>query len=316
MADETITAASYLLVDRDSFEIIAGKDYHKRRAPASTTKVMTSIIALESLSGEEMVVPDRGVSKIPASKLGLIPGKRYRALDLIKGSMIESANDAAYAIGTYIAGSENAFARMMTQKAHAIGANDTQFKNASGLYEDGHYTTCYDLALIFSYALNNERFREIANTKYFLFDSLDRKTKYKNHNRLLFCFEASLGGKTGFTRLSRHCYVGAFEKDERVYILSMLGSNDLWGDAIKILTKIYNKLPSNHEIKMARANSVTLTSYKKIKKRSAVKRSTVKKKVTLTSYKKTEKRHTVQKKGIKGKNKRYSKKVKTATRVR
>jgi D-alanyl-D-alanine carboxypeptidase (penicillin-binding protein 5/6) len=82
MADETITAASYLLVDRDSFEIIAGKDYHKRLAPASTTKVMTSIIALESLSGEEMVVPDRGVSRIPAPNLALYC-KRYRALDLI-----------------------------------------------------------------------------------------------------------------------------------------------------------------------------------------------------------------------------------------
>lgn len=298
MAEEAITAASYLLVDRDSFEIIAGKDYHKRLAPASTTKVMTSIIALESLSGEEMIVPDIGVRKIPASKLGLIPGKRYRAIDLIKGSMIESANDAAYALGTYIAGSERAFARMMTQKAHMIGANDTQFKNASGLYEDGHYTTCYDLALIFSYALNNERFREIVSTKYFLFDSMGRKTQYKNHNRLLFCFEPSLGGKTGFTRLSRHCYVGAFEKDERVYILSMLGSNDLWGDVVKILTRIYNKLPSEHEIKMARANSITLTSYKK-----------------------TEKRYITKKKGIKGKDtkkkgKRYSKKAKTVSRVR
>lgn len=254
-AAEGITAPSYLLVERDTFKVICGKDYSRRMAPASTTKVMTAIVALERLNGGETIVPDQKVVPIPASKLHLVPGREYQALDLIKGAMIESANDAAYAIGAYVGGTEENFARMMTEKARAIGAYDTNFKNASGLSADGQYTTCWDLALIFSHGLDDERFREIIGTRYFFFHNSSRPVRYKNHNRLLFCFDPSIGGKTGFTRAARHCYVGAFQRDGNVYILSLLGSRDLWGDAVKILGELYADLPSKEEIRLARSNS-------------------------------------------------------------
>jgi len=133
MANNGITAASYLLVEQDSFQVISGRNYHAPMAPASTTKVMTAIVAIENIKEDEAVVPDRNVRDIPASKLCLIPGKEYRAIDLIKGALIESANDAAYALGTHIGETESGFARMMTQKAREIGAFDTQFRNASGM---------------------------------------------------------------------------------------------------------------------------------------------------------------------------------------
>ncbi len=284
-ANNDITAASYLLVEKDSFQIIAGKNYHTRMAPASTTKVMTAILAIESVPEDEGVVPDRNVRKIPASKLSLVPGREYRAIDLIKGAMVESANDAAYALAVHVGGTESAFAQMMTEKAREIGAGDTQFRNASGLFVEDQFTTCYDLALIFRYALSNETFKEIAATKYFLFnDGRKKDVRYKNHNRLLFCFEPTIAGKTGFTRLSRHTYVGAFEKEGKVYILSLLGSNDLWGDAVLILKNLYSRVPSDREIRLAKANQIILTSYKEKK---------VKKQITKRKLKKHKKYRTV-----------------------
>ncbi|HQM27560.1 MAG TPA: hypothetical protein PKW97_13750 [Syntrophorhabdus sp.] len=286
-AHEGITACSYLLVEKDTFQVISGRNYDHKHPPASTTKVLTTIVALENLQGNETIVPNAQVVKIPASKLNLIPGRQYKAFDLIKGTMIESANDAAYTIGTHIGGSEESFAKIMNDKARSIGAFDSNFKNASGLFVEGQYTTCWDLAIMFRYALESDSFRDIIATRYFLFNDSKKSIRYKNHNRLLFCFEPTIGGKTGFTRASKHCYVGAFEKEGRVYILSMLGSRDLWGDAIKILQSLYSDLPSDREIRLAKSNSLTLTSYKqKTPHKEAVKKTTVKKK---TAKYKTEK---------------------------
>ncbi|MCX8110894.1 MAG: serine hydrolase [Syntrophorhabdaceae bacterium] len=288
-----ITALSYILVDKDSFEIIAGRDYHRPLPPASTTKVMTTIVALETLKGNENIVPDRGVLKIPRTKLNLVPGKRYRADDLIKGAMIESANDAAYALATSIGGTEANFALMMNKKAREIGAKNTNFKNASGLYVPDQYTTTYDLALIFRYALSNERFREIIKTRYFLFRDGKKSIRYQNHNRFLFCFEPAIGGKTGYTRVSRHSYVGAFEKNGKTYILALLGSEDKWADAVEVLKVLYERLPSDREMRLAKASSIVLSSYreKNIKKIKKTSQTTHKKKIkTKKTIKKPAKR--------------------------
>jgi serine-type D-Ala-D-Ala carboxypeptidase (penicillin-binding protein 5/6) len=262
-----ITADSFLLVEKESFTIIAGKNYQCALPPASTTKVMTTILALENLGEEENIVPPKQVLSIPASKLSLQPGRSYKAIDLIKGAMVESANDAAYSLAVTIAGSEERFAEMMNQKALELGARDTHFENASGLYLPDHRTSAYDLALILRYALDNRRFEEIIRTKYFVFNRGDANVKYVNHNRLLFCFEPSIGGKTGFTRASRHCYLGAFENDGRTYILAMLGSRNLWGDVCDILEYIYAEVPSKREIALAKANAKTLVFYHDPKKK-------------------------------------------------
>jgi serine-type D-Ala-D-Ala carboxypeptidase (penicillin-binding protein 5/6) len=278
-AKDGITAPSYILVEKDTFEIVAGRNYNEKLPPASTTKVMTTVLALEYLNGPEIIVPDKHVNQIPRSKLHLIPGKQYVAMDLIRGVMVESANDAAYAVGTHIAGNEDRFADLMTQKARAIGAYNTQFRNASGLYATGHYSTCYDLALILRHALSDERFMEIASSRYFHFQNPYHNTRYKNHNRFLFCFEPAIAGKTGFTKASRHCYVGAFEKDGKVYILSLLGSRDLWGDAVRILSSLYERLPSDQELRLAKAGAVTVAYAKeKSDKPDAVKKKSKKSK--------------------------------------
>lgn len=164
-----ITAESYLLIENDTFSIIAGKDYHRPLAPASTTKILTTIIALEKLKEQDIVVPTNRVVSIPASKLSLLPGKPYQAIDLIKGAMIESANDAAYSLAVAVAGSEERFAELMNEKAREIGARDSHFENASGLHVPNHVSSAYDLSLILRYALQNQRFQDVIGTKYFFF---------------------------------------------------------------------------------------------------------------------------------------------------
>lgn len=275
-----ITAASYILVEKDTFRIITGKDYHRRLPPASTTKVITTLIALERLGGEEIIVPNEKVKAIPRSKMNLVPGRKYRSFDLMTGTMVESANDAAYALATYIAGSESTFARIMTERARDLGAIDTNFENASGLPSDNQYSSPYDLALIFRQALANERFVDLVQTRYFTFEDSTRKIRYRNHNRLLFCFEPAIGGKTGYTRAARHCYVGAFEKNGKVYILAMLGSRSLWKDSVQILRTLYDEVPSEEQLRMARGSTASYSSVSKTpsqKKRptkKAVKRHT------------------------------------------
>jgi D-alanyl-D-alanine carboxypeptidase (penicillin-binding protein 5/6) len=271
---EGVTAPSYLLVEMDNLQIIAGKDYHKRLPPASTTKVMTTLLAIEKLEGNETIVPGKEVRAISASKMNLIPGKGYKSIDLMKGAMVESANDAAYALAVYIGGTENGFAATMNEKARALGAINTNFVNASGLPVDDQYTTCYDLAIIFKQALLSPRFRELIGIQYFLYQDAYKRVQYKNHNRLLFCFEPSIGGKTGYTRKARHCYVGAFEKDGKVYILTLLGSRNLWGDTVQILKTLYDRVPTDEELRLARYCSPSLTSQrvKKIVKPAAKKK--------------------------------------------
>ncbi len=294
-----ITADSYLLVEKDSFTVITGKDYHRPLPPASTTKVLTTILALERLDEEQTVVPTKEVLSLPASKLSLLPGRPYKAGDLIKGAMVESANDAAYSLSVAIAGSEERFAEMMNGKAREIGASDSTFENASGLYLPGHRTSAYDLALIFRYALGNKRFQEIIGMKYFFFRRGDAgDVRYMNHNRLLFCFAPSIGGKTGFTHASKHCYVGAFEKEGKTYILSILGSRDLWTDAVNILQHIYTELPTQREISLVKASNVSVSAH------------TVRaNKITFSSYTVKKEKRSVAKKRLKrarrGKHLRY-----------
>ncbi len=278
-AGEGITANSYILVEKESFDIIAGRNYHMKLAPASTTKVMTTLLAIEKVDTGETIVADKGVARLPASKMHLVPGREYSAIDLMNGAMIESANDAAYALAKHIGGSEENFARMMNYRANEFGAFNTHFKNASGLYVNGQYTTCYDLALIFKHALTNDTFRELIAKKYFFFQDSRKSVRYKNHNRFLFCFDPAIGGKTGFTRKSKHCYVGAFEKDGRSYILALLNSRDLWGDAVLILGNLYDRLPSDKELRSARAPSASLSSYKPKKAKKFAAKKKYKKKV-------------------------------------
>lgn len=267
-ASEEIGASSYLLLDGKTMEVLDGRDYERPFPPASTIKILTALLALERLRDDEKIVVPKEVLLLPHSKACLIPGKAYSAIELIKATLIHSANDAAFTLAKAIAGSEEAFARLMNDKAALLGAKNTVIKNSTGLYVEGQHTTCYDLALILKGCLANERFRDLLSTKSFSLRHGKKMVSYENHNRFLFCFPPALGGKTGYTRASKYTYVGAFEKDGRIYILSILQSENLWTDATKILSSVFEEVPSEGELRLAKAK-VTVKHLKAEKKTKA-----------------------------------------------
>jgi D-alanyl-D-alanine carboxypeptidase (penicillin-binding protein 5/6) len=163
-------------------------------------------------------------------------GDLLRADDLLLAVLLKSANDASAALAEKISGSETAFAGVMTRRAHELGARNTQFQNASGLPADGHYSTAHDLAILLRYAMQRPDFAELMQMRTAMISSLNGRTwNIRSHNRLLWTFSGALGGKTGWTRASKHCYVGMAERGERALIVSLLGSTRMWDDVDTLL---------------------------------------------------------------------------------
>jgi D-alanyl-D-alanine carboxypeptidase (penicillin-binding protein 5/6) len=234
----SFSEATYLPISAKSAVIISLKDgqpiYDRssdlRLPMASTTKVMTALLAAEYLQGDEPVLISENVTAVQPVKLGLKEGARYRADDLLYGLLLYSANDAGVALAEKVAGSEERFVGMMNQKARALGALNTHFNNATGLPGEGQYTTASDLALILQTALQNEKVMRIMQTKYAYIHHNGRRLFIKNKNRLLWECPWAVGGKTGFTRMAGHCYAGEFKNEDNGFVVVLLGSKRLWAD--------------------------------------------------------------------------------------
>ena len=239
----TVNALGAVLMDADTGRILWGKNEHKPLAMASTTKIMTAILALESNRMNEAVAVSAKAAAAPRMKMFLSPGEKIRLGDLILALMLESSNDAAVAIAEHLSGSVDAFCKEMTAKAHAIGAVNTIFETPNGLDAGAHQSTPYDLALIARYALNVPGFVELTNTRTANFSSDKRSYTMSNKNRLLNEFPGANGVKTGFTNKAGHCFVGAAKRDGMQLISVVLasgwgpqGRNQKWADTKEILS--------------------------------------------------------------------------------
>jgi serine-type D-Ala-D-Ala carboxypeptidase (penicillin-binding protein 5/6) len=229
--DPNSSAAAALILDAATGEVLYEKNAHIPLPMASTTKVMTGLLGVERLRPHEVIRISAYAASMSPSKLYLRPGELIRADDLLQAILLKSANDASAALAEKISGSEAAFAELMTRRARELGAHNTRFENASGLPADDHYSTVYDLAVILRYAMQRHDFAEIMQMKTASIESLTgRSWTVRNHNRLLWTFPGALGGKTGWTRASRHCYVGMVEHGGRTLIVSVLASSRLWND--------------------------------------------------------------------------------------
>ena len=220
------------------------KDADLRLPPASTTKIVTAILTLESGRGlKDLLTVSKAATRVPASKLYLRPGQTLTIEDLLYGILLSSANDASVVLAEGIGGSVENFAELMTKKAHEIGAVNSHFTNPHGLTATDHYSTARDLALLFRYAMKNPTFREIVQTKISSVSSntvvrkktVARRISVRNHNRLLWNFDGALGGKTGYTLAAQKCFVGAVQRNGATIIVAILGSRDQWGDTRKLL---------------------------------------------------------------------------------
>jgi D-alanyl-D-alanine carboxypeptidase (penicillin-binding protein 5/6) len=242
--EEELTARAAILMDAASGKILYQREPDLRLPPASTTKVTTAIVTLESghkLS--ELLTVSKAATRVPASKLYLRPGQKLTIEDLLYGVMLSSANDASNVLAEGIGGSVDAFAELMTKKAHVLGATNTHFANPHGLTAPDHYSTVRDLVTIFQYAMKNPTFRTIVQTKISAVNSstvvrkkiVPRRISVRNHNRLLWNFEGALGGKTGYTHAAQKCFVGAVQRNGATLLIAILGSRNLWGDTRQLL---------------------------------------------------------------------------------
>ena len=204
---------------------------------ASTTKIMTALVAIENSDPSDEVTVSPAAVGVEGSSIYLTAGEHQTMEALLYAMLLESANDAAAAIAIHVGGDIEGFADLMNEKARALGLRDTQFKNPHGLAEDGHYTTALELAKITAAAMENELFREIVSTEKKTITVKDGEgvRVLRNHNRLLRAYPDCAGVKTGFTKKSGRCLVSAAEREGLRLIAVTLDAPDDWRDHTAML---------------------------------------------------------------------------------
>ncbi len=231
--DETdlkLYARSAILVDAGTGRILYEENGFEVMPMASTTKIMTCILALESGKTEEWVTVSRNAQGQPKVRLGFKEGEEYQLEDLLYSLMLESHNDTAVAIAEFVGGSVEGFADMMNAKAMELGCENTYFITPNGLdaTKDGkqHSSTAYDMALITAYALENEEFRKIISTPSHSFMEKSKTKQYTVYNKDAFLnmYEGAIGVKTGFTNGAGYCFVGAVERGDAQFVSVVLAS--------------------------------------------------------------------------------------------
>ena len=252
--DLNLTGESAILVDMDTGQVLYEKNPHLRLHPASTTKIMTGILAIEHGNFNDLVtVDDETPYQIKGSHIALEPGEQLLFKDLLYALLIESANDSALAIAKHIAGSAEEFGKMMNEKARELGAKDTNFVNPHGLTDENHLTTAYDLSLMARYAMENETFRNIVSNYSYTIPATNKKdeSRYlKSANKLLYSsesinvdgkivpikYEGVTGVKTGYTTEAGNCLVASAEKGNRRLLAVVMKSygNEVFADIHKL----------------------------------------------------------------------------------
>ncbi|NLM52585.1 MAG: D-alanyl-D-alanine carboxypeptidase [Firmicutes bacterium] len=238
----TVTARAAIVLDQKTGRILFSKNAYERLPMASTTKIMTAILAIESGKLQDTVTVSEYAALVEGSSIDLEAGETKTLEELLYGLILRSGNDAAVAIAEYLGGSVENFSQLMTQRARRLGAVNTKFMNPHGLDHEEHYTTAYDLALIASHAMSLPKFREIAAT-------LETKISWtgrpydrvlRNQNKLLTMYDGAEGIKTGWTTPAGRCFVGAASRDGWRLISVVLNAPQMWEDTVKLLDFGFN----------------------------------------------------------------------------
>ncbi len=226
------SAKSALVWNVTENKVYFEKNSQMRVYPASTTKVMTALLALEKLSLDDYVVVSRRATRVPQTSLGFREGEQYKVSDLIYACLLKSANDAAGVLAEAVAGSQEKFVEMMNQRAKEAGATNTRFSNAHGLPGGTQYTTAKDMAFIFKEALKKPFFKQAISYRYrIIYSKTGRRHFLKTHNKALFLnWKKDIYGKTGYTIKAQSCFVGYIKKGNDVYIVDVFGCRKRWDD--------------------------------------------------------------------------------------
>lgn len=260
-ADElNLSGEAAILIDADTGQILYEKNPHMKLHPASTTKIMTGILAIELGKLDDIVTVDDEVVRLTdGSHIALEPDERLKFEDLLYALMIESANDSALAIAKHISGSIDEFVNLMNEKAKELGALNTNFINPNGLSHENHLTTAYDLSLIAQYAMKNQLFREIVSNYTYTIPTTNKKDEeryLKSNNRLLYStirinvdgnsvpikYEGANGIKTGYTQAAQNCLVASANRGNQNLIAVVLKANgrEVFADVHKLFNYGFN----------------------------------------------------------------------------
>ncbi|MDH7478670.1 MAG: D-alanyl-D-alanine carboxypeptidase family protein [Syntrophomonadaceae bacterium] len=233
-----INAAGAVLMDAGSGQVLFTLNPDQTMPMASTTKIMTALLVLEQCRLDEMVTTSDTAAMMEGTRVYLEPGETKTVEELLFASLLNSANDAAWALAEYVGkGSVENFVALMNRRAQELGAINTQFVNPTGLHDPKHYSTPRDLGLITRQALKNPEFRRIVSTRTRPWMGNLYQNKLYNINRLLFSYQGATGVKTGYTRQARNCLVASAKRGDRELIAVILGSSgyDIWEDAARML---------------------------------------------------------------------------------
>jgi D-alanyl-D-alanine carboxypeptidase (penicillin-binding protein 5/6) len=236
---DDIDARAAVVLDGQSGKILFAKNPNARLQPASTTKLVTAMVTLDRMSPDTVVTISRHAATTPSVSPRLRVGEKLTIRDLLNLALIRSVNQAAVALSEAVSGSEDRFVGLMNDKAKAVGADNTEFINASGLPGEGQHITAFDLALIMNEALRYPLIKEIINTRMSkVFTEDGRGLTVRNTNHLLWNEEDIVGGKTGFTRSAGHCLAFASQKGDSLMIATLLGETNrskIWTNSTTLL---------------------------------------------------------------------------------
>lgn len=232
-----ISARTAAVVDVNTGQVLYDKHMHIKSFPASLTKVLTTIIALEEGNLDDIVTVSKKAAYQEGSSIYLEVGEKIKLEDLLYGVMLASGNDASVAVAEHIAGTVDKFAKLMNIKAKKMGAKNSHFVNPSGLPDPNHFSTAYDQAMIMRYAIKNNVFRQITQTKHKTISWANNNwgRGLRNHNKLLWSYDDITGGKTGYTKAAGRCLVASSKRDSREVVAVVLDDPNDWLDIRNLL---------------------------------------------------------------------------------
>ncbi len=250
-----VLAEAAVLMDTSTGQVVFSKNMDKKMYPASITKIMTVILALENLDMDAtLTVKEEDVDTVPkdTAHIALDYGEEIKVSDLVYSAMLASANDAANVLARGVSGSVGEFAKLMNQKAAELGAVNTHFANANGLHDKNHYTTAYDMALISKYAISNETFKKILTTDMYEVAPTNKQEEarlYANPHKMIkntpYIYEGAIGGKNGWTTEAGYTLVTYANRDNTEFVAVVLDSgyqlNDKFDDTTTLFDYGYNE---------------------------------------------------------------------------
>lgn len=238
-----INSRAAVVIDRKSKTILYGKNENTKKAMASTTKIMTAMVVIQNANLDNMVEVSKKAARTGGSRLGLKTGDKISVKDLLYGLLLRSGNDAAVALAEYVGGDIEGFAQLMNQNAEELNLNNTHFITPHGLDQEEHYTTAYELAILTDYALKNQVFAQIVNTKTYTITINGYSKTLNNTNELLGNLNGVYGVKTGFTNGAGRCLVTSAKRENMDIICVVLGADtkkDRTRDSVKLIEYIFN----------------------------------------------------------------------------